>query len=352
MPKVNQQTIADALGISKATVSRCFSNHPGISPETRAQVFRKASELGYKPLIPRSRKSETKVVRIAVVNCVPGGQFGNDEFNDPGSEVLEGLNEIALINDWSLDTHFIDPTATDVAEALNDVVNSRRADPWDGLLLVYPFPKSSLSHLVNRLPCVSVLEQYGNRIPLDSVDSDSHRGISLMVDRLVESGHRNIGFYSENYPVDPTWVLRRFSAYSERMAYHNLSPDNNNVFGVYLDGRGERQCYVDEVVDRVQNGMTGLVCAADHQAYPIITALREQGLDVPKDLSITGFDAISVPDGMPQLTSIRVPYKEVGIAAMQRLSTLIQLRSFATRHIHIECSEQRGETVTRPRELG
>lgn len=350
MPKVKQQTLADALGVSKATVSRCFSNHPGISPETRARVFHKASELGYKPLIPRTRKanSQKSVTRIAMVACVPTGKFGNDQFTDPRAGVLEGINEIALINDWVMDSHFIDPLKADVASELQSLINSSKSQPWDGLLLVYPFPRESLFRLAAKLPCVSVFEQYGNRIPLDCVDVDAHRGIALMVDRLVEAGHQRIGFYSETYPVNPPFVLRRFSAFAERMAYHSLRFDAADTFGVYPDSFGEDRRFLSEVVDRVGDGMTALVCAADHQAYPVISRLHEAGMDVPKDLSITGFDAIPVPSDMPELCSIRVPHKEVGIAAMQRLATLLQLRSFATRHIHIECSGVTGATIGPP----
>jgi hypothetical protein len=47
MAKINQQLIADQLRLSRATVSRCFTNHPGINPTTRAKVFALASRLGY-----------------------------------------------------------------------------------------------------------------------------------------------------------------------------------------------------------------------------------------------------------------------------------------------------------------
>jgi AraC-like DNA-binding protein len=54
MADVNQQLIADRLNISRATVSRCFTNHPGINPTTRAQVFALAAQLGYTHLEKRA----------------------------------------------------------------------------------------------------------------------------------------------------------------------------------------------------------------------------------------------------------------------------------------------------------
>jgi LacI family transcriptional regulator len=57
MEKVNQQTLADRLGLSRATVSRCFTNHRAINPSTRARVFDLAAELGYRYMELRTQAS-------------------------------------------------------------------------------------------------------------------------------------------------------------------------------------------------------------------------------------------------------------------------------------------------------
>src|SRR6187431_902001 len=60
MIEVNQQLIAERLRISRATVSRCFTNHPGINPVTRARVFQMAAEIGYAHLEKRTTNTKKK----------------------------------------------------------------------------------------------------------------------------------------------------------------------------------------------------------------------------------------------------------------------------------------------------
>lgn len=84
MPEVNQQAIAEQLQLSRAMVSRCFTNHPGINPTTRAKVFQLADELGYKHLemrVPRKRKAAPNAigVLICVDDFATGPGAGLDE---------------------------------------------------------------------------------------------------------------------------------------------------------------------------------------------------------------------------------------------------------------------------------
>src|SRR5690606_35491379 len=65
-----------------------------------------------------------------------------------------------------------------------------------------------------------------------------------------------------------------------------------------------------------KEGVTAIVCAAEHQAYPLITALRERGVKVPRHCSVTGFDGIEVPPHQPELTTMRVAYEDMGAAAV------------------------------------
>jgi len=69
--KANQQWIAEQLGISRATVSRCFTNHPAINPKTRSAVFEWAARLGYEHLESRTpkKRGRTKEYRVGVLIC-------------------------------------------------------------------------------------------------------------------------------------------------------------------------------------------------------------------------------------------------------------------------------------------
>ena len=91
MPKVSQQVIADRLKLSRTTVSRCFTHHPKINPETRAKVFALASQLGYQYSAPRNPATVEKPVqeRIAVLIGVPENRKDHMTIAEP---ILKGIS--------------------------------------------------------------------------------------------------------------------------------------------------------------------------------------------------------------------------------------------------------------------
>ncbi len=101
----------------------------------------------------------------------------------------------------------------------------------------------------------------------------------------------------------------------------------------------------DHVEEQMRDGVTAWVCAADHQAYDLIAALKERGYHVPADVSVTGFDGILRPAGALELDTIRIPYYEIGFAAGRRLLDKINKRYEAPQEILLECRLQKGETV-------
>jgi DNA-binding LacI/PurR family transcriptional regulator len=105
------------------------------------------------------------------------------------------------------------------------------------------------------------------------------------------------------------------------------------------------------VVDQTRDGVTAWLCAADHQAYDLIIALKERGFSVPADVSVTGFDGILRPVGAPSLETVRIPYYEIGFAGSRRLNDKINKRFDSPQEILLECRLQEGETVAPPRQM-
>jgi LacI family transcriptional regulator len=99
------------------------------------------------------------------------------------------------------------------------------------------------------------------------------------------------------------------------------------------------------VAERVRAGVTGWVCAADHQAYDLIAALKTRGLNVGEHFSVTGFDGIEKPDWAPLLTTAVIPYREIGYTGGRRLFDLMQKRFGSPQHILVASRLRQGETV-------
>ncbi|MCF3650155.1 LacI family DNA-binding transcriptional regulator [Synoicihabitans lomoniglobus] len=350
MAKINQQYIAKELQISRATVSRCFTNHPGINPKTRAKVFALASRMGYahtEKRTPAVHQRTRRALAFGVLVCVDLPNFDRTGYGNPGQELLNGLSEVARVQGVRLDLHFVRPEDLHIDGPSYEEIVSDGRRLWDGVVLIYPFPQSVVDELKATFPVVSLVEQYG-RTPLDCVDVDHHRGIERLVEHLHSQGHRRIGFFTWRYPVEATWALRRYGAFVEMMTARGLEIDPQDAINVSpRDSLALPDAHA-RVRERTAQGVTAWICAADHQAFDLMLDLKAAGLRVPTDVSIVGFDGLQPPQGADKLTTIEIPFHQIGVTGGKRLLDLINKRFDSEQHILLNCDLRDGDTVAAP----
>ncbi len=351
MRKINQQLIAEKLQLSRATVSRCFTNHPGINPSTRAKVFALASRMGYshqEKRTPATTGRSNNRHAFGVLICVDLPNFEHTGYANPGQELLNGMSEIARVQDVRLDLHFVRPEDLHLDGPSYAKIMNNRQRLWDGVALIYPFPLSIVDELAAKYPLVSLVEQYGSK-PLNCIDVDHHRGIDYLVRKLHGLGHRRIGFFTWRYPVSASWAMRRYSAYVESLTSLGLPPRLTDAINV--DPR--KPLTVEEAharaLGRTADGVTAWICAADHQAYDLIDFLRANRRAVPRDVSVTGFDGFAPPAGRDQLTTVQIPYHQIGVTGGKRLLELIGKRFEPAQHTLLNCEWRAGDTIAAPR---
>jgi len=351
MPKINQQLIAEELGISRATVSRCFTNHPGINPKTRGKVFALASKLGYthaekrEPASHQRRRSSTT---LGVLICVDLPNFERTDYGNPGQELLNGLSEFGRTRNVRLDLHFVRPEDLHLNEPSYAKIVATGRRLWDGVVLIYPFPQTIVDELKREHPVVSLVEQYGQS-PLDCVDADHHRGVERLVEHLHAKGHERIGFFTWRYPVEAGWALRRYGAYVEMMTARGLRLHPEDAINVDPRRPLSLEESHAEVLKQTKAGVTAWICAADHQAFDLMKAMQAAGLHIPQDVSVTGFDGLEPLKGLPRLTSVSIPFHQIGVIGGKRLLDLINKRFDSQQHILLNCDLVQGESVARPR---
>ena len=212
------------------------------------------------------------------------------------------------------------------------------------MLLVYPFPATVVDELNQLMPVVSLVEQYSGT-PVNCVDVDHHRGIAAIVRCLSKFGHQRIGFLTDDCGVDANWALRRHSAYVEEMTRLGLLTDPANVLNVRPGERLDPEATYTRALERTRYGVTAWVCAADYQAYGLISFFMRHGVQVPSDVSVTGFDGIEPPNWAPQLTTVSIPYYEIGQIGAKRLEGLALKRFGSAQHIMLDCVIREGETI-------
>jgi DNA-binding LacI/PurR family transcriptional regulator len=350
MPKVNQKAIADKLGISRATVSRCFTNHAGINATTRAKVFQLAAEMGYNHLEPRSpaMKKARKKVNFNVLICSETEEYFREDYKSPGEQILVGVSEFAQAHEVDVDVDFIPPSATSLEDPAFAKIKSLRSRKNRGVLLIYPFADSVISDLSYQLPVVSLVDQLEHE-SIDCADVDHNAGISMVIDQLITKGHKRIGFYTREYAIAASWSFRRYSAFVEKMARVKLTVSDRDIIGIFPRTCGSVATGIDEAIKRTKEGVTAWVCAADHQAYDLIDGFENHGLKVPEDVSITGFDGIQRGSKRPALTTIDIPFRAIGMTGADRLASRIRKRFGGSQSIYISGTLIEGETVATPK---
>ncbi|HET6486100.1 MAG TPA: GntR family transcriptional regulator, partial [Spirochaetia bacterium] len=156
----------------------------------------------------------------------------------------------------------------------------------------------------------------------DSVDYDNLAGAIGATEHLVELGHRYIGFINGRMPT--RHAAERLDGYRIALARHGLPFDPTLVAGG-VNWQSETGCEaVKELVERNPE-ITAVFAANDALAVGAIQGLHDQGLDVPMDVSVIGFDDMVIASySEPKLTTMRVDRQEMGKAAARRLLELLR----------------------------
>lgn len=319
MPRhVTLQTLADALGVSKMTVSNAFSRPDQLSATLRDRVLQAAAAAGYAGPHPAARalsggRSHTIGVilrgslRNALTDYVPAGLVGAvaDEFGASGSA-------ITLLSGASADADsVVEHLALDGA-----LVCSERAAglPW---------------LTKRRVPLVYV--DLDPDETMSSVNLDERAGARLGVQHLADLGHREIAICTVGDGVGqsvvrdgsrPVRTPSNFVA-AERLRHWRAALRQAGVKP--LIGQTSDDAYaLARAVLRSMPRPTAVLCYSDRIASEVMAAAVDLGLSVPDDLSVVGFDDSPIATAVrPGLTTVRQDAFAKGLAAARELKRVI-----------------------------
>jgi LacI family transcriptional regulator len=141
------------------------------------------------------------------------------------------------------------------------------------------------------------------------VGVDNAAGVAAMVDALVGLGHRRIAFLAG--PTNLYVARERLAGFRRALAVAGIPADDRLVVHTTFDEGGGRDG-IDEVMG-LETDVTAACCASDLLALGALRRLGELGIRVPDDISVAGFDDISVASlTAPHLSSVRIPIRELG----------------------------------------
>jgi LacI family transcriptional regulator len=296
--------VAEAAGVSRATVSRVMNGSTTVAPELAARVRAAAEALDYQPsLVARSLAlGRTSTVSLIVPD------LANPMFQD----VLRGLSNSAAVHGHRL---LVAESNENIQEESILAVEARRRS--DGLVLAAPrLPEDQLRELGARLAPLVLLNREVPGSDLPSLSVDYGAGIQEIVAHLVALGHRHL-VYLSGPPASASnderlAALRAAATGGPRVRLTELP------CGSMFDD-GHAAAYAVAETDA-----TAVVAFNDMVAFGALSGLHELGRHVPGDISLTGFDDIPFARyTSPPLTTASIPRNELGRQAWERLWALM-----------------------------
>jgi len=321
-PSVTIRDVAARAGVSIKTVSRVLNSEPGVIPETQALVRAAVDELKYSP--NPSARNLASVVSNTIGFVYRYVREEEDEVRGGHqySRLLEiGALEACQQHEFGLIPMPCDTNADDLAQRIIAQVRKRRLG---GLIVAAPLD-SSVPGLLDALRregilhvCVSPddLRHGAPHVAIDEVAA-AH----ALTAHLIEHGHRRIGFVKGTRNLRVT--AERFDGYRKAMAEHGLPVDERWVAqGAFTFGSGIKcGAQLLEVAPRV----TAVFASNDDMAVGVMHAAYRQGIRIPHELSVVGFDDTeSARFSWPPLTTVRQPLEDMAQAAVAQLIGLIR----------------------------
>ncbi len=310
---VTLNDVAKHASVSPSTVSIVVNNRNvrgvSISPATRERVLESARQLGYTPNSLARAVATGKNRVFAYITDNPTAEIS--------LRTMIGAQEEADNHDYMIKP-FRWPKAPELwTSAITKIMGQRIA----GAVLI-SIEADSLTFLVEefsrrQLPFVQIDDCQTESVGT-SVISDDESGIREVVNAMIEMGHRDFGYIGG--PKDS-----RIAAERKRYARIAIQNQGLTVHDEWIvDGSWEDSSVVRPLVKRIIGNASSrpsvLVCASDWTAMMALRAIREAGLSVPTNISVTGFaDFAGSYLADPSLTTVRQPFEQMGSIAVRQL---------------------------------
>jgi LacI family repressor for deo operon, udp, cdd, tsx, nupC, and nupG len=309
---VSIKDVAKLAGVSTATVSRALAKPDHVAPKTREKVLKAVRRSGYVTnSLARSFRTNRNYSVVVLVPDITNSFFSN---------IIQGIEEVAKKNNYRILLGDMQGD-TDNAYGYGDLCAQRQADGLICLGRTIPFRyKKSRKTLDAKWPPLVMACEYDELIPVPGVGIDNVAATMDGVRYLGQQGHSRIAFI--NGPEDSPLCRDRLQGFRQAMAELGVKRTSDLVFrGDFSLDSGAQAARA--IVARKELP-TAVFAANDAMAIGALQAFKQNGIKVPADLSLMGFDDIKFSAYCdPPLTTLRQPRREIGALAMQMMLDLL-----------------------------
>lgn len=293
---MNLEQVARRAKVSTATVSRVLNNASVVKSSTRARVVKAIEELRYHPNLHARSLAGGKSRTIGVIASNMENPFFFDIYKTIESDARAGGFEVVMAN--------TDYRSEQLVASVRLMIGRRVA----GLAAIVSEMAPELIEELNESRIPVVFYDVGTpRQNITNIRVNYRRGIEKVVDYLYSLGHRKLGFVGHHAVLGP--INERMKAVMDAVARIptlevRTAADADTLEG----GRQATRTLLASGFDP-----TALICVNDVTAVGALRELRERGIRVPLDMSVTGFDNVQLSEFCyPALTTVHIPRARIG----------------------------------------
>lgn len=311
--------VARESGVSYSTVSRALNGYEFVKPSTREKVLRAAQKLGYVP------NQQARSLAGGRSNLI--GILAPTLSNGYITEIVRGIDEELTKSNYNLILYTTHRHHGKESTYVASIVNGAA----DGLLLIVPMVSTSYLNALRQQTFPYVLIDQSDMTETSAmVNATNWQGAYEATEYLIKLGHRRIGFITGLIGLNS--AAERLKGYTAALADYDIPMRHEFIAeGDFQQAGGY---HATQKLMSLKNRPTAIFASNDLSAYGAIEALRDQGLHVPVDISVIGFD--DIPQSAliyPKLTTIRQPLDQMGHVAVKMLLEHIEQRVQGMRQV-------------------
>lgn len=295
--------VAREAGVSIATTSRVLNNAPHTSEAAIVAVKNAMEKLGYRPNAnARALVSKSSNAIGVLVNDMSAPFFGS---------MIKAIDTIASEQEKQLLVGSGYHDATKERNAINLLINSRCES-----LVVHSKGMSDveLTKLADEIPGMVVINRVVDDIAPRCIALDNRQGSYIATEHLIRNGHKHIGYLCSSHDIDD--ARDRREGYLDALRDNGIEPRDEYIQYGEPDETGGEQAMVDLMARNTP--ITAVATYNDSMAAGCMTLLQENGVRIPEDMSVIGFDDGHIARYIyPRLTTIRYPIQVMADEAVK-----------------------------------
>lgn len=305
---ISIKDVARLAGVSITTVSRVINKFSTVKEKNRRAVLEAVKQLNFQPSVFAQRLATGKSNVVALV--IP--RYEGIYYSFYALELIRAIGTLCEESKLDLLLHLTDARSSFSLKGAGgiifaDIIGNRR---------------QLEEALASGIPCV-VINNYIEDLEVSCIAIDNRDGAVQAVDYLISLGHKKIAHITGDLVTQG--AAQRFEGYKQALVKHNLTLRQDYVFKTDYS-RGQARQSAEKLIG-MSDPPTAVFVGSDPMALEVMTVAREHGKEVPRDLSIVGFD--DNPSGLygpVALTTVRQPLIKMAQESVKILNALMSHR--------------------------